>query len=347
MIKSLSYDRTDDQIALDKELEESKRLMIARLQDKLHNKNQQPAGDLQPARTIAAAHQEQGAPAEGSSFITLEEHRRVVAEWRDIAKQWEIKTEELNHEMYLQKNRAQAEQEVDLLGALGSLLNGQVVQGMSPQAAQVAKQLEKTAGENARLRARVPELESLLKQEKEEARRYRKEAARHQLELGQLKEFLLGKESRMDELKKQTVAAELSRVEVLKVAMMSVRDAALKFQEKSHLAEQAVSDNQLLKEELGEARKVLEGFKEKAKRLTHMKKELADAREELGVVARQLMQCESKGQNDLRRLQAWCDHTLEAACERYEKGRRQSQSPSKLGETSQSLLPGIRGAASP
>ena len=178
MIKSLSYDRTDDQIALDKELEESKRLMIARLQDKLHNKNQQPAGDLQPARTIAAAHHEQGAPAEGSSFITLEEHRRVVAEWRDIAKQWEIKTEELNHEMYLQKNRAQAEQEVDLLGALGSLLNGQVVQGMSPQATQVAKQLTKTAGENARLRARVPELESLLKQEKEEARRYRKEAAR-------------------------------------------------------------------------------------------------------------------------------------------------------------------------
>lgn len=209
---------------------------------------------------------------------------------------------------------------------------------MSDQANQVAKQLQKTAAENGKLRSKVPELQEQIKTEKEESRRYRKEATRLQLELVQLKEFLAGKETRMDELKKQTVAAELSRVEVLKVAMMSVRDAALKFQEKSHLAEQAVSDNQLLKEELGMARKVLEGFKEKAKRLTHMKKELADAREELGVVARQLMQCEAKGQNDLRRLQAWCDHTLEAACERYERGRK---SKVQHDITEQSVLPAI------
>merc|ERR1712118_504621 len=102
------------------------------------------------------------------------------------------------------------------------------------------------------------------------------------------------KTRRVEALKQQGVQSEKNRVEVLKAAKQSIRAAALKFQSQAVVAEAAMADNQLFKEELVNAHRVMEAFKEKARKLTHMKRELADLRAELGQMAKAQMETEER-----------------------------------------------------
>lgn len=116
-----------------------------------------------------------------------------------------------------------------------------------------------------------------------------------------LNDLCNAKTRRVEALKQQGIESERNRVEVLKAAKQSIRAAALKFQSQAVLAEQAIADNQLLKEELLSAHRVMEGFKEKARRLTHMKRELADLRAEVGEMAKVHAESEERAASEVIR----------------------------------------------
>lgn len=156
-----------------------------------------------------------------------------------------------------------------------------------------------------------------------------------EIQVADLNDLCNAKTQRVEALKKQGIQSEKNRVEVLKAAKQSIRAAALKFQSQAVLAEQAIADNQLLKEELLSAHRVMEGFKEKAQKLTHMRRELADLRAELGVMAKTQMEIEERAALEVAKCRQE-SLLLQAELEQNHTRITASSSPGAVVETAKS-----------
>lgn len=259
-------------------------------------------------------------------YISLSEHQSIVADWENKVADIEKCNSELlaefevlkhqSHQNAIQTHKECEERNRELNENLNQLLSAKgdaKYVALSDQVQRLSRKLQNSESANVALRGELSQLEQQHQVEVTLGRKNTKQVQRLERELATLQEFVAQKESRMESLKKQAIDAERGRVQVLKIAKMSVHDAALKFQTQAEIAGQAIADNQVLKEELASAHTVMQGFKERAERLSHLKKELSQAREEVGTVAKKLMECEEKGTSQLQQLQSWADEMLNLA----------------------------------
>jgi len=188
--------------------------------------------------------------------------------------------------------------------------------------AKLNKKVDRLTAEKKTLKGHVDEAKRLFYEQQNATNKAKEEAAILELQVADLNDLCNAKSKRVDTLKQQGIESEKKRVEVLKAAKQSIRAAALKFQSQAALAEQAISDNQVLKEELLSAHRVMESFKDKARRLTYMKRELAELRAEMGAMAGAQMEIEERAAMEVGRCRE------EVARLQARKTRRGSRGPS-------------------
>jgi len=289
----------------------------------------------------------------------VQQQEKLISQLREEVNASKVQLEECKEEA--EKVKEVLEQELAEANRCKQELEEAASEGRHPEfdrlTAKVAKlddKVEKIQSEKMLLRDHIAEAKRLYREQQKETHKHKEQVVVLELQTADLNDLCNAKTRRVEALKQQGLQSEKNRVDVLKAAKQSIRAAALKFQSQAVLAEQAIADNQLLKEELLSAHKVMEGFKEKARRLTHMKRELADLRAEVGSLAKTVMETEERAATEVAKCRQEVSAMRAASPSASPvKSRRNSQKqsgartpglqevPEQTGDTA---FPAVRGA---